>query len=69
MCVLGGVVLVSVAGDGGGNTEWNEQELGSEEICSNSSSAITFLCDLPGLASHQHLWVSGSPIPRSEHGI
>lgn len=41
----------SVAGDG--VETWNEQGSGSEETCSNSSSAITFLCDLAGLASYR----------------
>lgn len=64
VCVCGGVVLVSVAGTGGGNIERNKQELGNKEICSNSSSAIIFLCDLAGSASHRHLWVFDSLIPR-----
>lgn len=37
----------------GGNICWNEQRPGSEETCSHSSSATTFLWDLAGLASCQ----------------
>lgn len=36
----------------GGNIHWKEQGAGSEETRSNSGSAITFLCDPAGLASH-----------------